>query len=261
MRNKNRLFILVNWITTLSVLTVNALANILPINGIQTGQVSRDFETLFTPSGFTFSIWSTIYLGLIFFLFFSSSFFNSRNSSFISKLNHSVWISNVMNISWILAWHYYWIGASLIIMLGLLSSLVYINITLHNHRLRVKNHSSYFWFVRVPYSLYLGWIVVATVANFSVFLTYIQWQGLGVLPEFWLAIVLVIGTLIATLLVFNYKLYASGLAVAWGVYGISTNLIAKNEDLILIYLSYCLIGVILVSIIFKVRSPQLNMKF
>ncbi|MBX2961501.1 MAG: hypothetical protein KF687_03260 [Cyclobacteriaceae bacterium] len=51
-----------NTLALIGVLTVNALANILPINGLNTGQVSALYPSLFTPAGITFSIWSVICL-------------------------------------------------------------------------------------------------------------------------------------------------------------------------------------------------------
>src|SRR6187431_1040762 len=43
------------------MVTCNALANIVPINGVTTGEVSDTYANLFAPIGFTFSIWGVIY--------------------------------------------------------------------------------------------------------------------------------------------------------------------------------------------------------
>ena len=52
-------------ITYALVLTVNFLANYLPINGILTNEISDRYESLFTPPGYIFIIWGLIY-GLLF---------------------------------------------------------------------------------------------------------------------------------------------------------------------------------------------------
>ena len=73
MRSKFDAFL--NLIGLVMVLTVNALANILPINGYNTGQVSGFYPNYFVPAGFTFAIWGIIYLLLIGFVF--CSFFSA----------------------------------------------------------------------------------------------------------------------------------------------------------------------------------------
>lgn len=52
-------------VTYLIMVIVNALANILPINGIDTGAISDSYPNLFAPAGLTFSIWGVIYLLLL----------------------------------------------------------------------------------------------------------------------------------------------------------------------------------------------------
>lgn len=259
---KNHLkYVIINWISILGVIGVNALANILPINGVQTGEVSRDFETLFTPVGFTFSIWSVIYLGLIAFTVYSSKPVQTKRSNFVTKLNHQIWISNLLNITWILTWHYYWIGASVIIMVSLLVSLVKINLTLNQFRQKVKNPNQFYLFARLPYNIYLGWIIVATIANFSAYFTSINWNGLGILPEFWLAIILIIATFITLSLVLKYKFIGAGTAIAWGIYGIVRNLQIKNEDILLINLCYIIMGFILLATVLKLTKPDLKLRY
>ena len=45
-------------------LVVNVLANALPINGLNTGQISDSFDVYFVPAGYVFAIWGLIYIGL-----------------------------------------------------------------------------------------------------------------------------------------------------------------------------------------------------
>ena len=86
------------------VIFINYLANALPIGGLTTGQVSDLLDNLFTPAGFTFSIWGVIYLGLLIFLI--SSIFTSNNQKpFLNKILNLFSITCILNISWIFAWH------------------------------------------------------------------------------------------------------------------------------------------------------------
>ena len=57
-----------NTLAFAGVLIVNFLANALPLNGKNTGELSNQYPNLFTPAGLTFSIWGVIYLWLIVFV-------------------------------------------------------------------------------------------------------------------------------------------------------------------------------------------------
>ena len=120
---KNFLLPLTAVILFVAMITVNALANALPINGLDTGEVSDLYPSLFTPSGITFSIWSVIY----FFLAGSVVvMWRHRNNELIQKLLTLFCASCILNLSWILAWHYLLPGVSVIIMVLLLIVLIII---------------------------------------------------------------------------------------------------------------------------------------
>lgn len=251
MKKTNALYSIINFTSIIAVIIVNGLANSLPINGIQTGEVSRKFETLFTPTGFTFSIWGIIYVGLLFFGFYGCKFYRKATISIVYKLKQSILTANILNISWILLWHHILIGPSVMVMLLLLFNLLFINLTIHTFRHKVKNKSQYFWFVRLPYGIYLGWILVATIANISIYLTYIQWSGFGLLPQFWLAVVLITGCAISLFMFLKYRIIGLSIAVIWGYFGVAYNLQFKGEDQILIFLTYALSILIFSVTIFK----------
>ena len=116
----NRILIILNALALVAVLTVNALANILPINGMNTGELSALYPSLFTPAGFTFSIWSVIYLLLIGFVIKQRSI---SGNTYFTELSLWFLLSCLANASWILAWHYQFLFASVLIMILLLFSL------------------------------------------------------------------------------------------------------------------------------------------
>ena len=81
---------------------VNILANVLPLNGYTTGDVAHLYDVLIVPAGYTFSIWSLIYIGLFIWLIcFSLKKHEISQSAFVTFI-----ISCIFNIAWIFAWHY-----------------------------------------------------------------------------------------------------------------------------------------------------------
>ena len=133
-----------NIVALVAVLTVNALANILPINGMNTGQISVLYPSLFTPAGFTFSIWSVIYLLLI---VFAIGQFKIKEQPYFKELSMWFLLSCFANASWILVWHYLLTTASVAVMLLLLYSLTRIFLLLTANQLSKTE-----WFViKLPF--------------------------------------------------------------------------------------------------------------
>ncbi|MFT7159384.1 MAG: hypothetical protein ACI9GZ_000551 [Bacteroidia bacterium] len=203
---------ILNLIILLAVIAVNALANILPINGVGTGDVSAQYDNYFTPAGFTFSIWSVIYLGLLAFAVYQlvSKSFKPETIGYLFVIN------GLANIGWIMAWHYGYLFATLLVMAVLLITLVFIN-------LRAKESS---WQVKLPFQIYLGWICVATVANIAVYLKYLDWSALGIPEVTWGMLLVIIAGTIGLVLIFREGWTAASLAIAWGIWGIYNKQVA-----------------------------------
>ncbi|MEQ1585662.1 MAG: hypothetical protein ABL895_07285 [Cyclobacteriaceae bacterium] len=160
----NRILVFLNILTLAGVLAINALANILPINGMNTGELSALYPSLFTPAGFTFSVWSVIYLLLIGFTIVQGSI---SGKSYFAELSLWFLLSCVANVSWILAWHYQYLYASVLIMLLLLFSLSKIFLLLQRADLKTLSDKL---LIKLPFIFYLSWICVATIANVSALL-------------------------------------------------------------------------------------------
>lgn len=201
----------------LVMITANALANILPINNLTTGQLSDFYPNLFTPSAYTFSIWGLIYL-LLFIYVIYQFFVKSSYEKLIRKINIYFIISSLANTAWIFAWHYQQIFLSLIIMIVILYSLIKIADILRKEKFD-------FWknfIVSVPFSVYFGWISVATIANVVVFLVSIGWNGFGINPGIWTMIVLIVGAIIGILRSLLDRKIAYTLVFIWAYIGILT---------------------------------------
>lgn len=210
---------ILNFITFALVLTVNALANILPINGLTTGEVSDNYINLFTPAGFTFSIWVLIYTLLgIFVVYQLVLSFRNENSKFIEYIGYWFIISNILNSLWIYTWHNLMISINLVIMILLLVSLIMVY-----QRLDIghsRDDKKIKMLVHVPFSIYLGWISVATIANFSAFFVSLNWNGFGLSETFWTVLVISVAILLGIIFTIKNKDIFYTLVVVWAFVGI-----------------------------------------
>jgi hypothetical protein len=212
---------LINWLLFIGVVTVNALASILPINGYNTGQISAFYPNYFVPAGFTFSIWGLIYL---FFIIYSiaHTFFSFKQKDFplikkyLDQITPWYWATCVLNIFWILTWHYLQIFTSVVIMISFL--LVLIQIFIYTRTLSNDIKLQHRFLIVAPFTIYIGWISVATIANISALLVYLQWSGWGIAPENWAVIVIAIAIVLAFCFSFFFDTIAAPLVIAWALW-------------------------------------------
>jgi hypothetical protein len=204
-------------IAVLATIAVNGLANALPINGLQTGAISDSFPVYFTPAGYVFAIWGLIYLGLLAYAVYQA-LPAQRNNPRLRSIGSLFLVGSVANIAWILLWHYLLFPLTLVAMLVLLGTLIAIYL-----RLRIGVSSPppvERWVVNLPFSIYLGWITVATIANVTALLSYWGWNGFGVSQETWLVVVLAVALVVATLMALTRHDVAYLLVLAWAFAGI-----------------------------------------
>lgn len=215
---KRNTLLILETLSYLLVLMFNFLANALPLGGKQTGQVSAEYPTLFTPAGFTFSIWGIIYFLLAVYLLRRWSLI--RRGDLIPGGEWFV-LSSILNISWLFAWHYGYLGISMLLMAGFLLVLIrWYSIACSYRR---KPH---FW-LSVPVSVYLAWICVATIANASIFLV-----SLGGLPQtaIWTTVMLFIAAGMGVFMLFRFRDLAFVLVILWAFFGIYHNRISDGGD-------------------------------
>lgn len=200
-----------------AVLTINALANIVPLNGVTTGEVSDSFPSLFTPAGYVFSIWGLIYALLIVFVIYQA-LPPQKDNPRLEKLGYAFAVSCAFNFAWIFAWHYRIIWLSELIMLGLLASLIVCYLRLGVGKQAVSRTEALA--VRLPFSVYLGWITVATVANTSVTLLEYGVTG-GWLAPLWTLFAIAAAVGIGNLMLRNRRDIAFNLVLVWAFIGIA----------------------------------------
>jgi len=220
---KSRLLTLsiLNLIGFLGTIVVNGLANALPLNNKTTGELSDQYPNLFVPAGLTFSIWGVIYILLAIFVIYGliiSVKNNTQKTAFIETIGILFFISSLANIGWIFAWHYEILPLSLVLMLVILGSLITIYL-----RLRIGKSDSTLsekYLVHLPFSVYLGWITIATIANVTAVLVDINWNTFGLGEQFWAVAVIIVGIAITLSVLFTRKDIFYCLVVDWALLGI-----------------------------------------
>jgi benzodiazapine receptor len=212
--NKNTAVALAAIVFFGGVLTVNTLANVLPINGLNTGQVSDLYPSLFTPAGITFSIWSVIYVLLLGFVILA---WTRRSHDFIKNLLPWFIANCVLNMCWILAWHFLLPAISVLIMLMLLFSLIRIFMILHRRHPADRKEQI---FIYLPFTLYFGWICVATIANISAFLVHLEWNGGFLSPEQWTVAMMCVAAGLSAVIAIRFRASAFVIVVIWALVGI-----------------------------------------
>lgn len=210
---------IVNIIAFVAVLVFNGLANTTLLNGRTTSEVSDALPSYFTPAGYTFSIWGVIYLGLLGFIIYQA-LPAQRHKPFMQQIGWLFALSSFFNVVWLLCWHYDYLALTLVMMLGILLTLIAIYLRLnigHPHPDRPLIERL---LVQLPFSLYLGWITVATIANIASVINKWGWDGFGIAEPTWSAIMMVVAAIVAGLLLFNRRNLPYAAVLVWALFGI-----------------------------------------
>jgi hypothetical protein len=250
--NKARSFLvlsILNIVGFLGVVIVNGLANALPINNKTTGALSDQYPNLFVPAGLTFSIWGVIYILLAIFVIYQLITVIRKSTQqypFTEKIGFIFFISCILNIGWIFAWHYEILPLSLVVMLLLLGSLIAIYLRLRIGKSDATKRERYM--VHLPFSIYLGWITIATIANVTALLVNANWGGFGLSQQFWTALVIVVGIAIAIAMLIHRKDIFYCLVVDWALGGILIKRLALDTVSAQSVIIVVIIGLVLITL-------------
>ena len=198
-------------------LVMNTLAVVLPLFGRSTKEISDSYPSFFTPAGLTFSIWSVLYLSQIAFAVYQAQPAQATNPR-IRAVRWPFVAACLFNAVWIIAWHGLVVWASMILMLGLLGSLIVAYNRLQIGVTPVSPAES--WLVRVPISLYLGWITVATVANAVTLFLTLGWNDQGTLGRVLAAVLILVAAGIGAAFSLGRRDVAYNLVLLWAFFGI-----------------------------------------
>ena len=209
------------WLTVAAfavTVIVNALANILPINGQQTGAISDRFEVFVIPAGYVFSIWGVIYLLLAAFTIDQARPSRADDAT-LRRLGYLPLLTGVLNTAWLLLFQYEVFVLTVPVMIGLLVTLIRINAITFADRRRLRDLGR--WTIRLPFSVYLGWITVATIANIAQTLDSLGFDAFGIAPTLVASVVLLLGLAIAIVFVWRFADLAYGAVIVWAYVGIA----------------------------------------
>jgi len=219
-----------NLIAFAATLTVNALSTLLPINGKDPGEISDQYPNLFVPSGLTFSVWGVIYILLGLFVIYGlvAAFRKSSGQEgFIGRIGILFFLSSLFNIGWIFFWHYELVWVSLLMMAALFITLLSIYLRLGTGRSQARAAEK--GMVHIAFSVYLGWITIATIANVTAFLVDIGWDRFSLSQQFWAVLVIAVGIAITLGVLFSRNDIYYALVADWAILGILLKRLADTS--------------------------------
>ena len=209
-----------NLVVIIALIGWNYLANSMGINGNTVGSLSAEYDNLFTPAGYAFSIWGLIFLGLLAHGIFQVKrvFFSRKTDDFVARIGPWLIIANLANGAWVWVWLKEYTGLSVAVMLLILVALIVIIVRLNMERWDAPL-SIIFW-VWWPICLYSGWIAVATIANISAYLAKIEWQPLFS-ETTWTAIMIALVTLLNLGMIYYRNMREFALVAVWALVAIA----------------------------------------
>lgn len=214
------LYASLNSLALVIALAVNGMAVFLPINNMSSEELSELYPSLFTPAEVTFSIWSVIYLLLIGFVFYQWRRYVANPAVPLPEFARlSLWfsLSCILNAAWLLAWHHLYTALSVAIMLTLLYVLSKIFLLVKKNK--AESWGEKIW-LHIPFTVYLAWISVATIANISAFLTSLEFDGGFFSPEGWTAVMMTAAAGLAFVVTSKFRVPGFTGIILWGLLGI-----------------------------------------
>jgi hypothetical protein len=210
---------LTNILAFILLVLVNGLAGSTTlIGGKNTADISNANFTLITPAGYVFSIWGVIYLLLGIFVVFQA-LPSEKSKEYHKKIGWLFVLSSICNIVWLFLWQFEYLVLSVILMFMLLASLIFIYLRLNIGKSKVGLREKLT--IHLPFSTYLGWITIASIANVSATMVSLNWDGFGVNPATWATLIVIIALAIAILVAVTRKDIAYALVVTWAFIGIA----------------------------------------
>lgn len=221
MDSKKKILIIGNVIAVFATIIVNALANIIPIGGNLTGDISDSIPNLFVPAGLTFAIWGVIYVLILCFAFYQLADLFGRiktSGEYINNISFWFILGSLGNIVWIFLWHYEQILLSMIPIVVLFLSLLIIYLRLNIGRSNAPKMERYL--IHLPISVYLGWLTVATIANVTAVLVTLDVGGLVLGEVLWTVLVIIVAMIITLLVIYQRQDVGYSLVIIWALIGI-----------------------------------------
>ncbi len=208
----------------IAMLIVNALSSALPLNGVTPKEVSDRYPNLFVPAPLTFAIWGLIYILVIGYTFYQFGLFRKRgeavNEKLLTRTGIVFIVSCILNLSWVMAWHYGLLNLSFLILALFLITMIDMRLIIHAQEPLTTKEKL---LVRLPFSVYFGWITVATIAGATALLVGNGFGGLGISEPVWTMIILLVGAAIGIVTALKFRDVAYLAVLVWAYSNILVN--------------------------------------
>ena len=229
---KTKLLVLFNTLTLIFTVFFNYLSNTGFFGGKTIGEISAKYETLFVPAGYAFSIWGLIFLMLFAFVGFqwyvlykfkdTENDYDTSENQFIKTIHETgIWliVANLCNTAWVYVWLNEYVALSVMIMFFLLLSLIQLtkNLRLEIWDAPVRIIAFVWW----PIVIYLGWIMVASIANLSSYFISIGWQGEPLFASTWTVLMIIVASGLYLGLIATRNLRETALVGVWALIAIA----------------------------------------
>jgi len=237
-----------NIIAFLLTVIVNSLAGSTTlIGGVNTAQISDANPTLVTPAGYVFAIWGIIYVLLGVFVIYQV-LPSQKGKEYMNKISWLFIASSIINIAWLFLWQYTLLSLSVVLMFLLLTTLIliYLRLDIGKSAVPLRERLA----VHVPFSVYLGWITIASIANVSAMLVSVNWNGFGIASSTWASLIIIVALVVALLVIVTRKDIAYSLVIVWALIGVAVKQSGNQNVVLLTEASAIIILVALSAIIF-----------
>lgn len=213
--------------SVIAMIVMNYLSNAGVFGGQTNGEISDKYHTLITPAGYAFSIWGLIFLGILAFAVYQA-FPSQRTNPRFRAVGWWAVLNAFCNAIWSPLFNTERIGLALIVILVMLFSLVIIE-----QRLLEQPHVPLIatnpdatlpesaaspvetWLARIPFSIYFGWLTVATILNVAVYLKATNFSLLGLSEQTWAIAILIVGILVGVVIFNRFRSVAYILVFTW----------------------------------------------
>ena len=236
-----------NIIAFILTILVNSLAGSSTlIGGKVTAEISDANFTIITPAGYVFSIWGVIYILLGLFVIFQA-LPSQKDKDYQNRIGWLFVLSSIFNIVWLFLWQFEYLVFSVPVMFMLLASLIAIYLRLDIGKSKVDSRQRIA--IHVPFSTYLGWISIASIANVATTLVSLNWDGSGINSETWALLIIIVALLLSLIVITIRKDVAYSLVIVWAFIGISAAQTAYENIVTLTQVSAIIVLVALIGII------------
>ncbi len=200
-------------VAVIATIAFNGISQAIPVGGRTSADVSNHYTTFFTPANYAFAIWGVIYLLLIGFGIYQALPSQRQNPN-TRKIGWLFILSCILNCLWITLFQFEQILVSVVVILAFLLTLIAIYVRLDIGR--GKPSTADRWLLHLPFSVYLGWLCVATIANISVLgVAQNLSNPLGIDGATWAAIMLVVATAVGVILAMTRRDVGFVLVFVW----------------------------------------------